>query len=58
MRTPATSIAPIDIRDPESYLARERAWRLDERRLSAADIELLRLGLGEDAVREAVVAVR
>ena len=58
MRTPATSIAPIDIRDPESYLARERAWRLDERRPSAADIELLRLGLGEDAVREALVAVR
>ena len=58
MRTPATSIAPIDIRDPESHLARERAWRLDERRPAAADIELLRLGLGEDAVREALVAVR
>ena len=36
----------------------ERAWRLDERRPAAADIELLRLGLGEDAVREALVAVR
>ncbi len=58
LRTPATSIAPIDIRDPESSLARERAWRLDERQPSAADIELLRLGLGEDAVREALVAVR
>ena len=58
MRTPATSIAPLDIRDPESFVGREHAWRLDERRPSTTDLDLLRIGLGEDAVRAALVTAR
>ena len=51
-RTPPTPIAALDLRDPEAFAFQERAWRLDERRPSAADLELLRLGLGEEAVRD------
>lgn len=58
MRTPATPIAPLDLRDPESYRDRERAWRLDERQPVASDLELLRIGLGDAAVREALVMAR
>ncbi len=43
-RLPSTPLPPIDVRDPVMFALRERAWRLDERRPSAADLELLRLG--------------
>jgi hypothetical protein len=40
------------------FAAVERRWRLDERRPSAIDLELLRLGLGDDALREVGVTAR
>ena len=43
-------LPPIDLRDPEVFAARERAWGLDQRHASSADLELLRLGLGDAAL--------
>jgi SAM-dependent methyltransferase len=51
-RTPDTPTASIDVRDPEMFAAVERRWGLDGRRPSAIDLELLRLGLGDDALRQ------
>jgi hypothetical protein len=57
-RLPGTRLPTIDLRDPEVFTTREQAWRLDERRPSRDDLELLRLGLGDEAVREAVAGTR
>ena len=43
-RLPGTRLPAIDLRDPERFAARERAWGLDQRHASSADLELLRLG--------------
>jgi SAM-dependent methyltransferase len=57
-RTPDAPTEPFDPREPEMFAAVERRWRLDERRPSAIDLELLRLGLGDDALREVGVTAR
>jgi len=57
-RTPDAPRGSLDVRDPEELTAVERRWRLDERRPAAIDLELLRLGLGDDALREMGVTAR
>ena len=57
-RTPDAPTESFDLRDPEMFAAVERRWGLDERRPSAIDLELLRLGLGEEALREVGVTAR
>jgi hypothetical protein len=57
-RTPDAPAPSVDLRDSDQFAAVERAWGLDERRPAAIDLELLRLGLGEDALRQIGVTVR
>jgi SAM-dependent methyltransferase len=56
LRTPGVSVPAADLHSPAEILDLERAWHLDLRRPSSTDLDLLRLGLGDEAVRAALVS--
>lgn len=55
LRIPGTLVPADSLHSPAALAAIERAWQLDRRRPSATDLDLLRLGLGDDAVRALLV---